>query len=75
MSVYKIKDLSSSNSAEANKNFWENAQVMMPEDNPKVQVTARFDEDVVDWFQQQGRGYQARMNAVLRAYYKTFKDR
>lgn len=31
-------------------------------------VNAKFDSDVVAWFKSQGRGYQARMNAVLRRY-------
>jgi hypothetical protein len=26
------------------------------------------DSDVVDWFKEQGRGYQLRINALLRAY-------
>jgi uncharacterized protein (DUF4415 family) len=33
-----------------------------------VPVNAKFDRDVVDWFKRQGRGYQTRMNAVLRKY-------
>ncbi len=35
---------------------------------PKKQVTVRFDQDVIDWFKAQGKGYQTRMNAVLREY-------
>ena len=34
----------------------------------KVDVHAKFDVDVVKWFKAQGRGYQTRMNAVLRCY-------
>lgn len=34
----------------------------------KTPVNAKFDVDVVDWFKSQGRGYQTRMNAVLRRY-------
>jgi uncharacterized protein (DUF4415 family) len=34
---------------------------------------AKFDEDVVAWFKSQGRGYQTRMNAVLRHYMQTQK--
>jgi uncharacterized protein (DUF4415 family) len=34
----------------------------------KTPVNAKFDRDVVDWFKAQGRGYQRRMNAVLRSY-------
>ncbi len=34
----------------------------------KEAVNAKFDADVVAWFKSQGRGYQTRMNAVLRIY-------
>ena len=34
----------------------------------KKQVTLRIDEDVLDWFKQQGKGYQTRINALLKAY-------
>lgn len=34
----------------------------------KIPVTVRYDADIVDWFQRQGRGYQSRMNAALRAF-------
>jgi len=30
----------------------------------------RIDPDVLGWFKAQGKGYQTRMNAVLRAYVK-----
>ncbi len=31
-------------------------------------VSIRLDEDVLAWFKAQGKGYQSRINAVLRAY-------
>lgn len=34
----------------------------------KAQLTLRLDADVLDWFRAQGRGYQTRINALLRAY-------
>jgi uncharacterized protein (DUF4415 family) len=34
----------------------------------KQQLTLRLDADVVDWFKQQGEGYQSRINAALRAH-------
>ncbi len=34
----------------------------------KRDIRLRLDEDVLDWFQQAGRGYQARINAALRAF-------
>jgi uncharacterized protein (DUF4415 family) len=35
---------------------------------PKAQITLRLDRDVLTWFKAQGRGYQTRINALLRAY-------
>jgi uncharacterized protein (DUF4415 family) len=45
--------------------FWKNAKVVMP--TPKEIVTMRLDADLLRWFRQQ-RGYQTRINAILRAY-------
>lgn len=45
---------------------WCRAEVGFP--GPKQQLTVRFDREVIDWFKSQGRGYQTRMNAVLRSY-------
>ena len=35
---------------------------------PKTSISLRIDADVLEWFKAQGAGYQARMNAVLRAF-------
>lgn len=32
----------------------------------KRQITARVDADVLDWLKTQGKGYQSRINAILR---------
>jgi uncharacterized protein (DUF4415 family) len=37
---------------------------------PKKQLTLRIDSDVVEWYKKQGRGYQTKINALLRAYMK-----
>ncbi|MGH2532668.1 MAG: BrnA antitoxin family protein [Thermomicrobiales bacterium] len=50
---------------------WSTIQVGIP--GPKQQLTVRFDQDVIDWFKAQGRGYQTRMNAVLRSYVEARK--
>ena len=34
----------------------------------KSLLSLRIDNDVLNWFRAQGRGYQSRMNALLRAY-------
>ena len=51
--------------------FWEEAQVVFPE--PKQAVSIRIDRNVLDWFRRGGRGYQSRMNAVLRSYVETME--
>jgi uncharacterized protein (DUF4415 family) len=40
----------------------------------KKQVTIRLDEDVLRWFRAQGRGYQTRINALLRAYMEAHRS-
>ncbi len=35
---------------------------------PKAQLTLRIDGDVLKWFKATGRGYQTRINSLLRAY-------
>ena len=34
----------------------------------KEQIALRLDKDVLDWYRAQGKGWQTRMNAVLKAY-------
>jgi uncharacterized protein (DUF4415 family) len=46
-------------------NFWKSARVVMP--RTKQRITIRLDTDLLEWFRKQ-KGYQTRMNAVLRSY-------
>tara|TARA_R110002095_G_scaffold130646_1_gene113371 strand:+ start:992 stop:1258 length:267 start_codon:yes stop_codon:yes gene_type:complete len=39
----------------------------------KEQVTLRLDVDILRFFKAQGKGYQTRINAVLRAYVDAMK--
>jgi uncharacterized protein (DUF4415 family) len=50
-----------------NDAFWENATVGWPPAR-KVHLSMRLDDEIVDYFKRDGRGYQSRINAVLRAY-------
>jgi len=34
----------------------------------KTQITLRIDDDVLTWFRDQGKGYQTRINSLLKAY-------
>jgi uncharacterized protein (DUF4415 family) len=56
---------------------WGPFKVGLPEGigQPKKQLTVRFDADVVEWFKGQGKGYQTRMNAVLRQFMEHHKKR
>ncbi len=47
---------------------WATAELPMP--RPKAHASLRIDADVLDWFKGQGRGYQTRINAVLRSYFQ-----
>jgi uncharacterized protein (DUF4415 family) len=42
------------------------AKLALPE--RKVPISLRMDREVVEWFKASGRGYQSRMNALLKAY-------
>ena len=49
------------------ENFWKNA-VRNPFYRPvKRQLTVRLDADVIAWLRMQGKGYQTRINRLLRA--------
>jgi len=46
--------------------FWQNA-VLNPFYKPtKTSTTVRIDSDVLAWLRGQGKGYQSRLNAILR---------
>jgi len=45
--------------------FWKHAKLVWP--SRKAVVTMRLDKDLLEWFRRQ-RGYQTRINAILRAY-------
>jgi uncharacterized protein (DUF4415 family) len=53
------------------ESFWERARPVGP--RPKKSVHLRLDPDVLEWFRQQGPGYQTKINAVLRSFYNAHK--
>jgi len=68
----KDRDIDYSDSPELDESFFTRAAVHWPPE--KKQLTLRLDEDVLDWLKGQGRGYQTRINAILRAYYEAHKN-
>lgn len=55
--------------------FWANAIVRkgLKPVNHKDQLTLRIDHDVIEFFKEQGRGYQTKINQLLRAYMEAHK--
>jgi uncharacterized protein (DUF4415 family) len=48
------------------EDFFRTAEWLMPAG--KSEISLRLDKDVLDFFRRSGKGYQSRINAVLRAY-------
>ena len=51
-------------------NFWKRAKVVLP--RTKQTVTIRLDADLLAWLRRE-KGYQTRINAVLRTYMEAHK--
>ncbi len=45
---------------------WSKASIELPQ--PKAVLNMRVDYDVLEFFRNQGKGYQTKINAVLRSY-------
>jgi uncharacterized protein (DUF4415 family) len=45
---------------------WDSVTIELPK--PKADLHMRVDSDVLDYFRRTGKGYQTRINAVLRSY-------
>jgi uncharacterized protein (DUF4415 family) len=56
---------------ELDEDFFREATLRLPQ--AKQLVSIRIDRDVLDWFKQQGKGYQTKINAVLQAYVRGHK--
>ena len=65
--VYDRTELADQGINTVKKTLFESARVVVPPG--KKQVTVRLDSDVLAWLKDQGKGYQTRINAILRAYY------
>lgn len=60
------KQIDYSDTPSAKPEEWRDATVGKFYRPIKQQLTLRIDADVVDWFKKQGRGYQTRINELLR---------
>jgi len=62
----KDEDIDFSDIPPLKEDFFKHATLRLPE--PKSSITIRLDPDVLNWFKKQGKGYQTRINAILRLY-------
>jgi uncharacterized protein (DUF4415 family) len=65
----KDSDIDYSDIPELDDEFFARAQQVWPP--AKQQLTIRLDEDVLKWLKGKGRGYQTRINRILRAAMET----
>jgi uncharacterized protein (DUF4415 family) len=56
---------------ELDEEFFRAAKLRRPKG--KQLIPLRIDTDILDWFKQQGKGYQTRINAILRAYVRAHR--
>ena len=60
------REIDTSDIPEMTEEQWKNARRGHFYRPRKQQITARVDADVLDWLKGQGKGYQSRINAILR---------
>jgi len=72
LNAMKDEDIDFSDCPELTPEMFAHAVVRrgLPSDVRKEQITLRLDSDVLEWFRRQGKGYQTRINALLREYMK-----
>ena len=66
------EDINIDDFPELDAEFWKNARVCYPAEG-KERLAVRFDEDMVQWFRSQGKGYWKKMNTVLRSFYEAHR--
>lgn len=73
LDAMRDQDIDYSDIPELDDSFLSRVVVEWPKE--KKTITIRLDSDVIDWLKLQGKGYQTRINAVLRAYMKHVEKR
>jgi uncharacterized protein (DUF4415 family) len=74
MDPEKLRASISSDADEAGLEFdWTQASPVLP--SPKAILHMRVDQEILDYFKAQGKGYQTAINAVLASYVKAHTGR
>jgi uncharacterized protein (DUF4415 family) len=72
LDAMRDEDIDYSDIPELDEDFWKDAKLVIPPG--KKQLTIRLDADVLTWLKAQGKGYQSRINAILRSYYEAHQE-
>ncbi len=68
INAIKEKDIDYTDIPKLDKDFWDNATPVYPKE--KIAISIRLDKDIIDFFKGEGKGYQSKINSVLRSYIK-----
>ena len=51
---------------ETDDEFWKGAKIVLPTEKQRISIFV--DKNVLQWFKKRGKGYQTKINAVLKSY-------
>jgi uncharacterized protein (DUF4415 family) len=66
LAALDYREIDTSDIPEATRDFWDNAALGRFYKPIKTSTTVRIDADVLAWLRAGGKGYQSRINAILR---------
>jgi len=73
LSALRDSEIDYSDVSELGASFWKNAKLIEPK--TKKAVSIRLDNDILEWFKEQGKGYQSLINSVLETYVQAKKSK
>jgi len=73
LSALKDSEIDYSDVSELGATFWKSAKLIQP--ITKKAVSIRLDNDILEWFKEQGKGYQSLINSVLQTYVHAKKSK
>ena len=62
----KESEIDTSDLPVLDKDFFKKAEIRIPKN--KKMVSIRLDEEVLNWFKKEGKGYQTKINEILKMY-------
>ena len=65
----KEEDIDYSDHPPLDDSFFTRTPIELPILKRKKSVTLRLDSEILEWFQKQGKGYQTKINAILKSYF------